>query len=193
MDKAFLNKIQQIILEHLEDENLNVERLAFEIGLSRSQLFRKLKATNGKSVNQFIREIRLIEAAKLIRKDEFTASEIAYRVGFSSPSYFNKCFHDYFGLTPGNYKEQSEEEIKKIVEKANSADIIFFKKPKVLFSVIMLLIVLLLTSFFVLPAWALDVSHFTETEYGFNPRVIQHFLHITQSFSIRSGKHNAAE
>ena len=149
MEDAFLNRIQKIILKHLEDENLNVETLAFEIGLSRSQLLRKVKGINGKSVNQFIREIRLREAAKLIRKDEFTAAEIAYKVGFSSPSYFNKCFHDYFGLTPGDYKEQSEEEIKKIVEKTNSANIIFIKKPKVLFSVIILLIVLLLTSFFI--------------------------------------------
>ncbi len=148
MDKDFLNKIQQIILKHLEDENLNVEVLAFEIGLSRSQLFRKVKALTGKSANQFIREIRLKEAAKFIRKDEFTVSEIAYRVGFSSPSYFNKCFHDYFGLTPGNYKEQSEEEVKKIIAKANSYEPNFFKKPKVLFSVIIVLIALLLTGFF---------------------------------------------
>jgi len=148
MDKAFLNKIQQIIIEHLEDEDLNVETLAYEIGLSRSQLLRRLKAINGKSVNQFIREIRLQEAAKLLRKDEFTASEIAYRVGFSSPSYFNKCFHDYFGITPGDYREQSEEEIKKIIAKANTAEPNFFKKPKVLFSVIIFLIALLLTGFF---------------------------------------------
>ena len=148
MDKAFLNKVQQIILKHLEDENLNVETLAFEIGLSRSQLLRKVKGISGKSVNQFIREIRLQEAAKLIQKDEFTASEIAYKVGFSSPSYFNKCFHDYFDVTPGDYGEQSEEEIKKIIAKANSADSIFFKKPKVLFSVILFLIALLLTGFF---------------------------------------------
>ena len=149
MDKAFLNKIQQIIIEHLEDEDLNVEALALEIGLSRSQLLRRLKAINGKSVNQFIREIRLKEAAKLIRKDEFTASEIAYQVGFSSPSYFNKCFHEYFGLTPGDYKEQSEEEIKKIIAKANTAEPNFFKKPKVLFSVILFLTALLITAVFI--------------------------------------------
>ena len=148
MDKAFLNKVQQIISKHLEDENLNVETLAIEIGLSRSQLLRKVKGINGKSVNQFIREIRLQAAAKLIRKNEFTASEIAYKVGFSSPSYFNKCFHDYFGITPGDYAEQSEAESKKIIEKANAAELIFFKKPKVLFSVILFLIALLLTGFF---------------------------------------------
>ena len=149
MDKAFLDKVEQIILRHLEDENLNVEMLALEIGLSRSQLLRKVKGINGKSVNQFIREIRLKEAAKLIRKDEFTAAEIAYKVGFSSPSYFNKCFHDYFGVTPGDYREQSEEEIKKIIEKTNSAEAIFYKKPKVLFSIILFLIALLFTGFFI--------------------------------------------
>ncbi|MCK5677790.1 MAG: helix-turn-helix domain-containing protein, partial [Flavobacteriaceae bacterium] len=109
MDKAFVNKVQQIILNHIEDEKLNVNILSFEIGLSRSQVWRKVKALTGKSVSQFICEVRLKEAAKLIQKDEFTAAEIAYKVGFNSPSYFHKCFHDHFGVTPGDYKTEKEE------------------------------------------------------------------------------------
>ncbi len=109
MDNAFINKVKQTILEHIEDEKFGVSELASEIGFSKTQIWRKVKASTGKSINQLIREIRLKEAAKLIQKNEFTASEIAYQVGFGSPSYFNKCFHEYFGITPGDYKEQKEE------------------------------------------------------------------------------------
>jgi len=114
MDTSFINKVKLIILEHIEDEKFGVADLASEVGFSKSQLGRKIRVAIGTSANQFIRETRLQEAAKLIRKEEFTASEIAYRVGFGSPSYFNKCFHDYFGLTPGDYAEQTEKEIKDI-------------------------------------------------------------------------------
>ncbi len=68
MDKSFINKVQQIILEHLEDENLTVITLSNEIGLSRSQLLRKIKAVTGKTASEFIREIRLNEALRLIKE-----------------------------------------------------------------------------------------------------------------------------
>ncbi len=109
MDKAFINKVKQTILKHLEDEKFGVNELASEIGLSKSQIWRKLKYSTGKTANEFIREVRLQEAVKLIQEDEYTASEIAYRVGFSSPSYFHKCFHDHFGITPGEFREEKEE------------------------------------------------------------------------------------
>ena len=105
---AFINKIKKIILNHLEDASFGVSNLASELGLSRSQTLRKVKAATGKSVSKLIKEIRLNEGAKLIRETDLTASEISYKVGFSSPSYFNKCFHDHFGLTPGDYNSQSE-------------------------------------------------------------------------------------
>ena len=149
MDTSFINKVKLTILEHIEDEKFGVADLASEVGFSKSQIGRKIRAATGKSANQFIREFRLQEAAKLIRKNEYTASEIAYRVGFGSPSYFNKCFHDYFGLTPGDYAEQSEEGIKDIQEKTNSTDNNIFKKPKIFYSVILFLIALLLISFFI--------------------------------------------
>jgi len=106
---AFIDKIKEIILNHLDDSSFGVKQLASELGLSRSQTLRKVKASTGKSVSKLIKEIRLKEGAKLIQETDLTASEIAYRVGFSSPSYFNKCFHDYFGLTPGDYNSQTEE------------------------------------------------------------------------------------
>lgn len=109
MDQAFIYKVTQTILKHIEDENFSVDHLASEIGFSKSQLLRKIKASTGKTVSEFIRDIRLQEAAILIKKDNLTASEISYRVGFSSPAYFNKCFHDYFGVTPGEYKSKNED------------------------------------------------------------------------------------
>ena len=111
MDKAFIHKVEQTILKHIEDELFGVSELASEIGFSKSQLLRKIKAVTGKTASEFIREIRLQEAAKLILKKNYTASEISYRVGFNSPSYFCKCFHDHFGVTPGEYKDKNQEEI----------------------------------------------------------------------------------
>jgi len=108
MVEAFINRIKHIILNHLEDEKFGVSELSLQLGLSRSQTLRKVNAATGKSVSQLIKEIRLAESIKLIRKGEYTASEIAFKVGFSSPSYFNKCFHDYFDITPGDYKTQNE-------------------------------------------------------------------------------------
>lgn len=128
MDDVFLNKIRQSILEHIEDEKFSVAKLASEIGLSRSQLLRKIKNLTGKSANQFIRDIRLDEAVKLLRNTEYSTSEISYRVGFSSPSYFNKCFLDRFNYTPGEFKNLSEETIS---ESSNSAKVSkkSYKKP----------------------------------------------------------------
>jgi TolB-like protein/AraC-like DNA-binding protein len=106
MDDIFLNNIRQSILNHIKEEKFSVNQLASEIGLSRSQLLRKIKSLTGKSASHLIRKIRLEEAAKLLKDSEYTASEISYLVGFSSPSYFNKCFLDHFGLTPGEFKNQ---------------------------------------------------------------------------------------
>lgn len=107
MPEAFLNKIEQIVRENFADEKFGVSELAAEMGFSRSQILRKVKSVTGKSANQLIRDIRLQEATRLLEQDDLTASEIAYKVGFSSPSYFNKCFHDKYGFTPGDFKKQS--------------------------------------------------------------------------------------
>ena len=78
---AFIDKIKEIILNHLDDSSFGVKQLASELGLSRSQTLRKVKASTGKSVSKLIKEIRLKEGAKLIQETDLTASEIAYRVG----------------------------------------------------------------------------------------------------------------
>lgn len=107
MSAEFISKIEQIVLSNLEQEGFGVSDLSRELGLSRSQVLRKVKASTGKSVYLLIREIRLRKAASLIREGNSTASEIAYKVGFSSPSYFNKCFHDFYKCTPGDFKKNN--------------------------------------------------------------------------------------
>lgn len=105
--KSFLDDLRAIVLENYTDERFGVSELVEKFGISRSQLHRKLKVATGQSVSQFIREIRLEEAAKLLRENDFTASEVAYKVGFNSATYFNTCFNDYFGYPPGEAKHHT--------------------------------------------------------------------------------------
>lgn len=109
MNESFIQKVEEIVLENLENEDFGVKELAYEVGISRSQLYRKLKYLKSKSISQFIREIRLKEAMKLLQNDVATVSEIAYRVGFSSPSYFNKSFQKKYGFPPGEAKNKHSE------------------------------------------------------------------------------------
>ena len=105
---AFLEKLRAIVLEHYSEEQFGVSDLVEHFGMSRSQMHRKLKSATGQSVSQFIREIRLDEALKLLQKEDTTASEVAYKVGFNSPTYFNTCFNEYFGYPPGESQLQME-------------------------------------------------------------------------------------
>ena len=114
---GYIDKLKKIIFEHIEDEKFGVSQLAEASGVSRSQLLRKVKAHTGKSATQLISEIRLERSLKLLEEEEFTAAEISYKVGFSSPSYFNKCFLERYGVTPGEYKRKLEQgEITHVVE-----------------------------------------------------------------------------
>jgi TolB-like protein/AraC-like DNA-binding protein len=103
-DEKLLNGLKQVVLENLENEQFSVEHLSQLIGVSRSHLHRKLKKLKGQSISQFIREVRLAEALKLLRLDVATTSEIAFKVGFNSPSYFHKCFLEYYGYPPSEAK-----------------------------------------------------------------------------------------
>lgn len=107
MTEAFIDRVKQIILHNIEKENFGVSDLAKELGYSRSQLLRKVKTHTGISVNKLISQIRLEESLKLLQQEDLTSSEISYKVGFSSPSYFNKCFLEYYGKTPGEYRKNS--------------------------------------------------------------------------------------
>ncbi|WP_340113191.1 helix-turn-helix domain-containing protein [Maribellus mangrovi] len=103
-DRAFIARLTSVIEANLGDENFGVNELAEKIGLNRSQVHRRLKKATNKSVSQFIREMRLGKAKELLEKGNLTVSEIAYNVGFGSPSYFIRSFHDYFGYPPGEAK-----------------------------------------------------------------------------------------
>jgi TolB-like protein/AraC-like DNA-binding protein len=106
MDKIFLKKVSDVIDRNIEDEAFGISDLCKELGVSRSKLHRKLKSLAGKSTSQFIREFRLKRARELLRNNEATAAEIAYSVGFNSPSYFSTAFHNYFGYSPSEVKNQ---------------------------------------------------------------------------------------
>lgn len=105
MDQSFLDKLHKAIEDNLGNEHFGVDELAHEVGISRSQLHRKLHTLMGKSASQMIREFRLEKALEMLQNNVATASEISYRVGFSSPSYFNTSFNEYFGYPPGKVKE----------------------------------------------------------------------------------------
>jgi signal transduction histidine kinase/DNA-binding response OmpR family regulator len=103
LDRKFLNKISQIVEEHLEKEELTVEELSQLLGLSRVHVYRKIKKLTGMSVSEFVRSVKLKLSLNLIKTNGKTIAEIAYEVGFSSPSYFTKCFKDQFGISPSEF------------------------------------------------------------------------------------------
>lgn len=100
IDKSFLKQLRKIIQENLANSDLSVEQIGDEIGLSRVQLYRKVKALTGNSPVEIVRKARLTRARHLLQTTERTVSEIAYAVGFSTPSYFSKCYKDEFGESP---------------------------------------------------------------------------------------------
>lgn len=99
-DKTFAAQLRKIIQDNLSDNEFNVERIGDEIGLSRVQLYRKVKALTGYSPVEMLRKARLTRARHLLQTTERTVSEVAYAVGFSTPSYFSKCYKDEFGESP---------------------------------------------------------------------------------------------
>lgn len=106
-DEAWLLKLTETVRQNMSDENFGVTELSDALAISRYQLHRRLKALKGQSVSQCIRSIRLEEARKMLEGDVATSAEIAYRVGFGSPSYFNKCFHDHYGYPPGEVRKRT--------------------------------------------------------------------------------------
>ena len=110
VDKSFMEKLRHLIDENLSNPNLSVEELGEQIGLSRVQLYRKTKALCGYSPNELLRIARLKRAASLLASTEKTVAEITYEVGFSSPSYFTKCYKEYFGEIPTDFLKRKKGE-----------------------------------------------------------------------------------
>lgn len=151
MDEKFLKKLVDILESNLENEQFGVEQLADAMGLSRSQLHRKLNAINGKSTSQFIREFRLEKAMEMLQNNVATASEIAYRVGFNSPTYFNTRFKDYFGYPPGEVRVRAHLDKDLIPSNTrNQPPFSNSRKGKTVFLIVTGTLLVLITLFFLL-------------------------------------------
>jgi AraC-like DNA-binding protein/TolB-like protein/Tfp pilus assembly protein PilF len=106
MDDQFLSQVTDIINQHMGEESFSVEMLSSKAGISRSMLHRKLIRLTGKSPGELITIKRLERSRELLENNVGTISEIAYKVGFSSPSYFNKVFKKHFQVAPGEVKRK---------------------------------------------------------------------------------------
>jgi AraC-like DNA-binding protein len=104
-DDPFINRVVDFIRTNISDESLSNERIEAHFKTSKMQLYRKLKAVTGWSVNSLIREVRITEAKKLLKNPEMNISEIAYQLGFSDPLYFSKYFKKEVGVAPGNFRK----------------------------------------------------------------------------------------
>lgn len=107
IDKDFILQFKQIVQEQIADNNLSVETIGGQMGLSRVQLYRKVKSLTNYSPVELIRIIRLKKAQMLLSTEKkLTVAEVSYRVGFSSPSYFTKCYKEYFNESPTATQER---------------------------------------------------------------------------------------
>ena len=105
--ESFATRLREVVQAHLCDSDMDVDMIAQKLGMSRTALYRKVKALTGQSVVELIRESRLKLAHTMLAQGHLSVSEVAYAVGFSSPAYFTKCYKDFFGHTPKNIKNQS--------------------------------------------------------------------------------------
>lgn len=106
-DERFLQKAIEVVEKYIADPDLDIERFASEIGVSRMQLYRKLNAMTEMTVKEFIRSIRLKRAAQMLVQKKLNVSEIAYAVGFKDLSHFRKCFRQEFGMSATDYIERN--------------------------------------------------------------------------------------
>lgn len=103
-DQAFLDKLEAVIEQNFSNSELSVDFLASELGVSRSGLFGKIKTLADVTPNEMILVIRLKHAAEMLQSKQYRVNEVCYMVGFSSPSYFSKCFQKMYGVTPAKYE-----------------------------------------------------------------------------------------
>jgi len=103
VDAIFIQKAMAIVDKHISDPGFGSEEFCKEIGMSRSQLHRKLKTLTSQPASEFIRTMRLKRAANLLKDSQLSVEEISYRVGFNSPAYFTKCFKSLFRKTPSDF------------------------------------------------------------------------------------------
>ena len=104
-DEEFIRRLTEMVETNLENENFGVNGLVLQTGLSDHLVRKRIKTILKKTISQFISEIRLNRALNLLQQSTVTASEVAYSVGFGSPSYFITCFHRHFGYPPGEARK----------------------------------------------------------------------------------------
>ncbi|MGI9541605.1 MAG: response regulator [Cyclobacteriaceae bacterium] len=109
-DQKFMRKVRDLIEKHMNDPKLNVTYLSHELGLSRTQAYRKVSALCGLSVTELIRNMRTKKAANLLEQNWGTVSDVGYEVGFNNLSYFAKCFKESYGRTPSEYLQLKKTE-----------------------------------------------------------------------------------
>lgn len=102
-DEELMERIMKVVNENMSDSDFNVEKMCDEVGVSRTQLHRKLKEMTGVSTSEFLRNIRLNEAARLIREHKINITQVSYMVGFANNSHFSTAFKKYFGMSPTEY------------------------------------------------------------------------------------------
>lgn len=108
LDKKFLNKLTLVIEENIGKEDLSVDDLGQKIGISRVHLYRKIKKLTDMSVSEFVIVVKLKKSLELLRNSGKTIAEIAYEVGFSSPSYYTRCFREQFKMSPTEYAQEKK-------------------------------------------------------------------------------------
>ena len=106
-DQAFLEKVIKLINENIADNELNVDFLARNIGMSRVHMYRKIKELTNQSAYDFIKTIRMQQASEILSKQKVNISEVAYALGYSNLSHFSNSFKDYYGLSPKEYSEKN--------------------------------------------------------------------------------------
>ena len=105
-DQILIDKLIKIVQSNLSNENFAIMDLSNAAGMNHRIIRKRLKQITGKTINQFIREVRLRNAMEMLLNEDVTASEVAFKTGFGSPAYFNTCFHEFFGIPPGEVKKR---------------------------------------------------------------------------------------
>jgi YesN/AraC family two-component response regulator len=108
-DKNLIQTIIDIVLENITNEKINADFIAKRLHISRSLIYIKVEALTGQSVNEFIRNIRLKKATRILLQKNYSITEVAYSVGFSSQSYFTRCFTNQFGKSPSEYAQEKQQ------------------------------------------------------------------------------------
>jgi AraC-like DNA-binding protein len=107
-DELLMERIMKAVNKHISNSDFNVDMLTQEVGISRAQLHRKMKEMTGISTSEFIRNIRLEQAARLLKEQKINITQVAYTVGFSNLAHFSTIFRKHFGVAPSEYGEMED-------------------------------------------------------------------------------------